>query len=382
MNKNPGKITQHIFTFFFSFVSMCLYPQPTDTSILRIAFAGDIMGHDGQISGAWVDSLKGYNYEPTFRYIKPFLDDMDIAVANLEVTLAGPPYTGYPQFSSPDSLAIEARKAGFDILLTANNHALDRGAKGLNRTIAMADSLHIIHTGSFISRSTRNEDYPLILEKNGIRLALLNYTYGTNGITIKPPSVINRIDTVQIRTDLEKAELAEPDFTLVAIHWGIEYERFENNQQTELAMFMLKNGADAIIGSHPHVVQPVKLYYPGTPDSTFFNLVVYSLGNFVSNQRSRYRNGGIIFEFTIQKTGPGTRITEYSYLPVWAYRKDEGNKSTFYILPPSLFFENEAFFGFPDYERYKITEFYSDTREHLRNIPENMFYENYRLGSE
>lgn len=373
-----------IFLLFISTFSSDIYldAQHSDSSYLKVVFAGDIMGHDGQIAGAYIDSTGGYDYEPTFRYVKPYLQSADIALGNLEVTLAGPPYKGYPQFSSPDELAIEAKNAGFNIMVTANNHALDRGTKGFNRTLAVLDSLKIIHTGTFFDDDARNKEYPLIIEKNNIRLSILNYTYGTNGITIKPPSVVNRIDTAQIRKDLEKAKLANPDFVFVTIHWGIEYEREENREQQKLAEFMIKKGADAIIGSHPHVIQPVKLYYPDKKDSSEFNIIVYSLGNFVSNQRTRYRDGGIIFETTLMKSGNKTTISDYNYLPVWVYRKDTNNKSIFHILPVALYNNNEEFFNFPDHDKYKITQFYKDTGEHLKNIPENRFYTGFKIPAE
>ncbi len=352
----------------------------SDTSFLKIMFSGDIMGHDGQIDGAYIDSTGGYNYEPSFRYVKPYLQTADIALCNLEVTLAGPPYKGYPQFSSPDSVAIEARKAGFDIMINANNHALDRGTRGFDRTLTILDSLKIIHTGTFFNDSSRQLNYPLIVEKNNIRIAILNYTYGTNGLTINPPSIINRLDTSIIRKDLEKAKLANPDFIFVTLHWGIEYERDENKEQQKLAEFILKKGADAIIGSHPHVIQPVKYYYPDKNDTSHFNIIVYSLGNFISNQRARYKDGGIIFEITLRKIGNQTVAADYNYTPTWIYRKDRNEKSTFYILPVALYNNNEDFFNFPDYEKYKITQFYNDTREHLKNIPENHFYTNYKIS--
>ena len=216
------------------------------------------MGHDEQIAGAWDASIGDYNYEPTFRYVKPFIEHADIAIANLEVTLAGPPYKGYPQFSSPDALAVAARDAGFDVFIQANNHALDRGQAGFKRTLHMLDSLNIIHTGTFADETDRKLNYPLIIEKNKVRIALLNYTYSTNGIVISKPFIINRIDTSLIRRDLNKARLANPDFIIVTMHWGEEYQRFENQIQRKLAAFMLQHGADAIIGSHPHVVQPVE----------------------------------------------------------------------------------------------------------------------------
>jgi poly-gamma-glutamate synthesis protein (capsule biosynthesis protein) len=344
----------------------------TDTMRLRIVFAGDIMGHDEQISGAWDPVGKTYNYEPTFRYVKPYIEKADIAIANLEVTLAGPPYKGYPQFSSPDALAIAARDAGFDVFVQSNNHALDRGQAGFRRTLMMLDSLQIIHTGTFSDSVTRLVQYPLILEKKQIRIVLLNYTYGTNGITIPRPFIINRIDTAQIRRDLQKAHLANPDFVIVTMHWGEEYQRFENSTQREQAAAILKYGADAIIGSHPHVVQPVK-FYPGI-DSSAMHPVVYSLGNFVSNQRAQYKDGGILIELNLMKTYDKTMIEEISYMPTWVFRDDQPGKSTFYVIPVSYYENNAAEFSFKDHDRYKIAVFAEDTRTHLKSIKECVFF--------
>ena len=353
-----------------------------DTSYLKIVFAGDIMGHDAQIEGAYDPQTKSYNYEPTFRYVKPYIESADVAIANFEVTLAGPPYKGYPQFSSPDALALEARKAGFDILADANNHALDGRSKGFSRTIKVLDSLRIIHTGTFNNEQERQLNYPLIFEKNNIRIALLNFTYGTNGLTIPPPYIIDRIDTAQIKKDLKKARLADPDYVIVFVHWGIEYERTENKQQDKLAMYFLNNGADAVIGSHPHVIQPIRKYYKNPADTTNYNLVVYSLGNFVSNQRAEYKDGGIVFEMDLMKTRHKTTVKNYSYLPAWVYRQDNNDKSTFYILPVQLYLNNRDYFNFPDYISYKINRFYEDTKSHLSGIPENSFYKNFILSGQ
>lgn len=353
-------------------VTLTGFSQSIDTTRLSIVFAGDLMGHDEQITGAWDATTRSYNYEPTFRYVKPYIEQADIAVANLEVTLAGPPYKGYPQFSSPDALAVAARDAGFDIFIQANNHALDRGKNGFKRTLKMLDSLAFIHTGTFSDSADRALNYPLIIEKKGIRIALLNYTYGTNGIVIQKPFIINRIDTAQIRADLEKARLALPDYTIVTIHWGEEYVRTENATQRKLAAFMRKHGADAIIGSHPHVVQPIKLY-PGA-DSTIVHPVVYSQGNFVSNQRARYKDGGILVELRLARTASGTMLEDFSYMPTWVYRKDMPGRSTFYILPVSFYESNVSVFDLNDANRAKIVQFAADTREHLKNVKESDFF--------
>jgi poly-gamma-glutamate capsule biosynthesis protein CapA/YwtB (metallophosphatase superfamily) len=346
--------------------------QNADTTCLSLVFAGDIMGHDAQIEGAWDPAINDYNYEPTFRYVKPYIEQADIAIANLEVTLAGPPYKGYPQFSSPDALAIAARDAGFDLLIQANNHALDRGKTGFRRTLTILDSLTIIHTGTFADSTDRAANYPLIVEKNAIRIALLNYTYGTNGLVIPNPFIINRIDTSVIRYDLARAQLASPDFIIVTIHWGEEYQRSENASQRKLADFLLQHGADAIIGSHPHVVQPIQTY--PNQNSTSHHIVVYSLGNFVSNQRAQYKDGGIIVELNLKKSAGNTVVDQFSYLPTWVYRKDLPGKSTFYVVPVGFYENNTAFFHFSDHDRYKINQFAADTRKHLKNVKENEFF--------
>lgn len=342
--------------------------QTGDTSRISLLFAGDIMGHNEQIIGARDSGTGAYNYEPTFRFVKPVIDKADIAIANLEVTLAGPPFSGYPQFSSPDALAIAAKDAGFDVLIQANNHALDRGAAGFNRTLRILDSLQIPHTGTFYDSTDRRLHYPLMLVKNNILIALLNYTYGTNGLEISPPFIINRIDTTRIKTDLEKARKSSPDYVIVTIHWGLEYERDANAEQKKLASFILKHGADVIIGSHPHVVQPVELIYGS--DSTVSQLVVYSLGNYVSNQRAQYKDGGIMFTLDLLKTSSGTRIDRYGYTPSWVYRQDLRKKSVFYILPVSLYEQDTSVIELKDFDQYKLSRFASDTRKHLENIPE------------
>jgi poly-gamma-glutamate synthesis protein (capsule biosynthesis protein) len=350
----------------------CLSAQVADTARLSLVFAGDIMGHDEQITGAHNPETGQYDYEPTFRLIRPFIEQADIAIANLEVTLAGPPYKGYPQFSSPDALALAIRDAGFDIMLLANNHALDRGQAGFIRTLLVLDSLQLLHTGTFPDPVSHNQQYPLILEKNSIRIALLNYTYGTNGITIPKPFIINRIDTFVIRRDLEKAKQAHPDFIIVTIHWGEEYQRIENPAQQKLASYILKHGAHAIIGSHPHVVQPIR-YYPAA-DSTKQYLVVYSLGNFVSNQRARYKDGGIVVKINLIKTAGETRLEHSGYLPTWVYREDLPTRSVFYVVPITAYENDSTLMQLNDYDFFKLSQFASDIREHLKNFPETNYF--------
>ena len=323
------------------------------------------MGHDGQIKSAWDPKTNSYQYDTCFSMIKELVSSADIALLNLEVTLAGEPYKGYPQFSSPDEIALAAKRAGFDIFITANNHSLDGGKKGLERTIDVLDKNGIIRTGTFKDSLQRAIEYPLIIEKNNIRLAILNNTYGTNGLVVRPPNIVNYIDTAVIMRDLVKAKLAEPDFILMTLHWGLEYQREENKQQRDLADFLLKNGVDAIIGSHPHVIQPIRKYYKNISDSTSYNLVVYSLGNFISNQGDRYRDGGLMVEIELQKAET-TKVMDMLTHPVFVYKPPKLHGGNHFVLLPTNEWENMIdIFNMPEADQMYFNTFREDTRDHL-----------------
>ena len=328
--------------FFFSFllVPRLAAGQEAD-SVIVLMFAGDIMGHDGQISSAYDDSTGTYYYESVFDYVSPLISAADIAIGNLEVTLGGKPYKGYPAFSSPDELAVACRNAGFDILTSANNHAADRGPKGIARTIRVLDSLNIRHTGTWLSSEARDTLSPLMIEKNGIRLALLSYTYGTNGIVVPPPEIVSYIDTVRIGDDIRASVEGGADLVIVSVHWGTEYDTLPSPEQKQTAAAIFRSGADVIIGSHPHVIQPMT----ASVDSTgLTEPVVWSLGNFVSNQRQKRRDGGAMVSLELTKRGDKVCITEAGYILTWVYTPAENGKRKFYILPCSEFEDNPEFF--------------------------------------
>ncbi len=338
------------------FLTLSLGAQETR---LRLVFTGDIMGHDTQIASALATGGPGYDYNPCFQFLTPYLMDADLVIGNLEVTFAGPPYKGYPQFSSPDELADALKEAGFDILVTANNHALDGRQAGLERTLDQLDRRELLHLGTFKDAEERSSYYPLVVEKNGIRIALLNYTYGTNGLKVEPPAIVNRIDTVLMLRDLQKAALAQPDFILVTMHWGNEYALSESTVQQELARFLFRHGTDAIIGSHPHVIQPIRGNQSG-------DLVAYSMGNLISNQRNRYRDGGIAFELNLLKGPGGAEIEDHGYLPLWVFKPATSKGTLFTLVPASA--DPSAFNGFEmtAQDRASMDQFLSDTRAMLQ----------------
>ena len=285
-------------------------PAPEIRQSVRIAFIGDVMVHTPQISRARRDS--SYDFNDSFKYVDPILKRADIIIANLETTLSdSAPYTGYPCFRSPVEIVDALKNAGTDAVVLANNHSLDYGPDGVRRTIRHLDERNIAHTGIFADSTDYRANNPLFIDSRGMRIALLNYTYGTNGLTERDGIIVNRIDTVTIREDIKRA--ASADCMIAFMHWGEEYSRKENRSQRELAAFMHANGIPVIIGSHPHVVQPC--------ECSETSITYYSLGNFVSNQRSRYCDGGIIAEVEIVKhIDDITFISEYT--PVWVHLPD------------------------------------------------------------
>lgn len=331
-----------------------------DTTRVSLLFIGDVMQHDSQINAAYNASNKNYDYSSCFQFVKPYLASADLTIGNLEVTLAGSPYKGYPQFSAPDELAVTLKDVGMDILVTANNHCLDRGRKGLERTVMMLDSLDIVHTGTFRDTVERMNDYPLFVEKNGFKLSLLNYTYGTNGIPVTRPNVVNRIDTAVIRQDILKAKTQSPDAIIVFLHWGQEYQSLPNKWQRDVATVCFNAGAKLVIGAHPHVLQPME--WRKASDQ----LIAYSLGNFVSGQRDRYKNGGAMLKVDLVKTGNdslvNTRIDSAAYMLEWVYRSADSKKQ-YYILPVPEFEQDTTGFIKDEASKAAFQVFADDSRK-------------------
>ncbi len=341
-------------------------------STIRLVFIGDVMGHVPQIQSAFDSATGLYNYTDVFSEFKGLLTKADYAIANLEVTLGGEPYTGYPQFSSPDALVDGLMATGVNVLVTANNHSVDRGGQGIRRTIDVLAAKNLLFTGTFLDSADRALRNPLLLSKNGIRLALLNYTYGTNGIPVPSPYLVNLIDTLSMAIDISKAQSLGVDDIVVFIHWGNEYERLPNKQQQTLAKWLQGKGVRIIIGSHPHVVQPAELILSDND----FRMVVYSLGNFVSNQRRRYCDGGIITLVDFQKRNNKLDVARVGYLPVWVDTYFMNGKRKFKVLPVGMYEgKSNGLLSVASDSAFKV--FVDDTRSLLNtnniNFPEIRF---------
>lgn len=316
-------------------------PEPV-VQTFTVTVVGDLLMHSPLFRTAWTGET--YDFRPLFAPVADELSRADLTIANLETSLGGPErgFSGYPTFNTPDELLDALVDIGVDSLITANNHSLDSGVDGLKR------GLRVIAERGLTAVGTQAEaDDPRFalfeLPAAGpdasdalpLRVALLAYTYGTNGIPVPEPHLVNLIDLDQMSLDLAAARATNPDLLLVAMHWGDEYARQPNAWQRELADFLHNEGVDAILGTHPHVAQPIELLDADSPRPV---PVIYSTGNFVSNQDWQYSDSGLIVHLTWTRTiSPGghTSLTldEVTYVPVWVHGYVRDGKPGYEVLP-------------------------------------------------
>lgn len=336
---------------------------PDSISEISINLVGDLMCHLPQTNNARLSNGE-YDFNPSFEYIKPYLQDADITIGNLETTFAGTsqPYAGYPAFNSPDAYCKAIKEAGFDFLVTANNHSMDTREDGLLRTIDVIKKNGLGYAGTYLNQ--RDHDSIRIINIKGIKLGLLNYTYGTNGSypQTEHKYMLNVIDSSGITYAVKNAKLKGADIVLVFYHMGLENITEPTPAQKDAVRFALDAGAALVIGAHPHVVGPTKILYSNTINDTAF--VAYSLGNFLSNQYWRYTDAGVILKLTIQKnvTKNTTSYKSSSYIPTWVYRGD-GGKKMHILFPAQLANDSSKLPSFLNAtHKQKMREAFEDTK--------------------
>lgn len=266
----------------------------------ELLFVGDAMAHGPQLRAA-LQPDGTYDFTPCFDALRTEISGADYAVVNLETPVSGGNYSGYPMFNAPDSYVDALRDAGFDLFLTANNHTLDRGDAGLKKTIHLLDSLGLDHLGTYVNATERTRRLPMIAEVKGYRVGMLNYTYGTNGLKTKADVVVDYIDRDVIAQDVKALRNAGAEIIIANMHWGEEYHLQPVASEKSMADYLTSLGVDVIMGSHPHVVQPVETRtnpITGTPVQ-----VIYSLGNFISNQQDTNSRGGLMVKLRLRRHG-------------------------------------------------------------------------------
>jgi len=354
---------------FITCINSFSYPagEKDSTITIRISVVGDLMCHSPQYNYARVNS-DSFDFNPVYREVKKYLSKSDFVFGNLETVTAGKSkgYSGYPFFNTPDEYITALYNAGFHLLTTSNNHSLDKGEAGVLRTIDHIKKYGLLYNGTFISQEDR--DLIRVIDIKGIKVAFLAYTYGTNGIPVPKGKsyLINLIDFNLIKSDIEKARKLGADIVLAHYHYGDEYKREPNAYQKEVVQKTISFGADIIIGGHPHVLQPVQFYKTkeGGLDTGF---VAYSLGNFFSNQRDRYKDAGVILNIEITKNykNAAIYISKVNYIPTWVYKgeTDEGNE--YLILPLLQDYKSSIDKFLTDSDLKNIRQAFNDTNEIL-----------------
>lgn len=297
--------------------------QETDATFTMAAI-GDIMCHNTQYMDAYNQETGAYDFSYVFEDISFYTKTADIAIGSLETTFAGEEkgYSSYPTFNTPDSLAYELKSIGLDVLSTAGNHALDKGFDGLSRTIDVLDDADIAHLGTY--KSQEEQDKVLFKYVKGVKIAFINYTYGTNGITVPSDKefCVNLIDKDLIKKHIETAKEGNADIIVACMHWGSEYKTTPSTSQTELADFLFQNGVDIVLGNHPHVLEPMEKRTITLEDGTTKDgFIIYSLGNFIADQNAKNTRNSVILNLTITKHTDGkVTIDKADYVPIYMYK--------------------------------------------------------------
>lgn len=285
---------------------------------------GDIMCHNTQYWDAYDAQTDTYSFSYVFDEIKPYIENSDIAIGNLETSFAGKDrgYSNYPTFNSPDQLAYSLKQLGLDVITTAGNHCLDMGFSGLSRTIDVLDNYEIAHLGTY--KTAEERDTVFFQDVKGVKIAFLDYTYGTNGIAVPSdkPFCVNLIDENLILKDIENAKAQNADIIVSCMHWGTEYRTTANMEQEYLADFLFKNGVDIILGNHPHVLEQMEKRTVTLEDGTEKEcFVIYALGNFICDQNAENTRNSIILNLDITKHSNGKiSINKADYIPIYMYK--------------------------------------------------------------
>lgn len=354
------------------------------TKQITMTAIGDVMMHQWQITRGYDEATDTFDYAESFTYVEPYLSQADFTFGNLETTFAGRyqgsnsdilGYADYPMFNAPEILGNNLQDVGIDMLATANNHSLDSGLQGVYSTLDYLDSIGMKHLGT--ARNEEEQQELCIVDVDGITFGFTCYTYGTNGIPVpeSAPFCVNTLDTyeaanIQRMCETVKAlDEAGVDIVMPIIHFGTEYREMPDSWQEMCVDRLFEAGADVIVGSHPHVVEPMEIREITNPDGTTkTGYVIYSMGNFISSQR--YESGimkdiGLIMDMDFEKSGGVTRLTGWRFAPTYVYWKDD----VIGVVPVIEAYENRETYSFLEEKDWvRIEDSYQKTIQTLTAI--------------
>jgi len=337
----------------------------TASTEVTVVSVGDIFLHSNNLSAAYDAKTKKYNFNPAFSLVADYFKNADLSTAWLGGVMAtSGPYTGYPSFKSPAALVDALQNMGLDVAFRTN-HTMDFGTKGLDKTTRIMQDHNINQIAAHATEADSKNIF--IYQKGDLKIAVLGYIYGMNGLPIPKPWMINLIDLKKIKSDVAKAK-TQADFVIVALHFGNEYERYPNKWQKSVVKQIANDGADMIIGSHPHVLQTVDMVTSTDGRPVF---VAYGLGNFYCGQRMHYTDASTILKYTIEKTNGVVKLKSIGFVPTWVAEYKDKGKTQYKILPSKQYIDlynagKAAFLSKVNFNRLKTT--YQETVKHLTNL--------------
>ena len=349
-------------------------PEVVDSfRVLHLMIGGNIYQSEYQIQHAFNPATKKYDFSAEFRYINPVLNLGDIVIANMKTGFTG---DNTNPFSAPDEFALAMKYSGINNCVMANLNTAYLDKKGMMRTKKAMEIFDIRSTGSFADNIMRNGNYPLIINRKGFKIALLNYTSISNRPGISRDYIINQIDHVQIERDMKMARLMEPDFIIVYLDWGGNYQEYPAYSQEALSKFILEQGASIVVGSFPNTVQRIDImnyYYNGKEKQ---GLVCYSLGNLLSSSTEDRTKAGIIMDIDLKKnnfTGE-THMGDYGFIPLWSYYDTTSEKKRVYVLPAAAVEQDQLFNNIPKREKIIMSSHIMDMRKMLGRSSDEIQY--------
>jgi poly-gamma-glutamate synthesis protein (capsule biosynthesis protein) len=349
-------------------------PETIDSfRLLHLMIAGNIYQSEYQIAHAFNPATKKYDFSAELHYVNPILNLGDVVIANMKTGFTG---DNTNPFSSPDELALAMKYSGINNVVLANLNTAYLDKKGMTRTRKALEIFDIRSTGAFPDNMMRNGNYPMIINRKGFKIALLNYTSIAQRPNISRDFIINQIDRIQIERDMKLARSMEPDFIIVYLDWGGNYQEYPAYSQEALSKFILEQGASIVVGTFPNTVQRIDImnyYYEGKEKQ---GLVCYSLGNLISSSTEDRTKSGIVMDIDLKKnnfTGE-THMGDYGFIPLWSYYDTVSEKKRVYVLPVAAVEQNQLFNNLPKDERRIMSNRSMDVRKMLGRSSDEIQY--------
>jgi len=313
-------------------------PTVPSKEIIQVAAVGDFLMHLPVVKAAYNQKTGSYSFKEMFREVEPFLSSPDLTIGNLETRLAdkGKGYSGYPLFNTPAELAVDLKALGVDVIATANNHSLDKGTDGIIKTLDNLQKTGLVPLGTY--RNPAEREKPVTCRVKGINIGFLNYTQHVNGNLLPQDKkyMVDLIDEEAIKNNIQALKQEGVDLIIAYMHFGAEYQRQPDAYQKKITGLLFQEGVDIVLGDHVHVLQPMekqKVKFPAenTEKEVF---VAYSLGNFISNQRWRYSDSGVILNLSIEKdyANGKTTLQKVDYTPVWVHIYQQNGQKKYRVV--------------------------------------------------